>query len=341
MLLSIENLVLPLKTIKIGNRMIGGKIPFFIAEAGINHNGNMKIAKKMVIKASEAGADAVKFQTFKTELLYPKNHKAFKVFKKYELSEENYGELKDVAKSNRIFFLSTPFDFESVDMLDRIGVPAFKIASSDLNFLPLIQYTASKHKPLIISTGMGNVLEIKTAIKTAKNYGAKGIAILHCVSGYPNPIAETNLNCIPQFKKIFHLPIGYSDNGKETETAIIATSLGADIIEKHFTLNSKQSGADHKMSIEPNEMKQLISIIKNMKSILGDGKKRLQPSERGVIKIARRGIYANRDLKKGTILTKKDFVFLRPPNGLKPVHSSVVGKKLIKTLKKGQSIVIN
>lgn len=327
-----------MKTVKIERKIIGNRQPFFIAEAGLNHNGKLKIAKEMVRKASEAGADAIKFQTFKTENLYPKNNKAYKIFKKFELTKEQFGELKDISKSNKIIFCSTPFDFDSVDLLENLKVPVYKIASSDLNFLPLIQYVSMKRKPIIISSGMGTEKEIQIAIDTAKKNGAKGIVVLHCVSGYPTPLTETNLNCIPILKKKFNIPIGYSDNGKDTIVNMIAATLGADVIEKHFTLNSKQKGADHNMSIEPKEMKELISNLKNIRMILGNGKKHVQPSEVEIKKIARRGIYARKKLIKGETITKEKIKFLRPPNGIKPTYHSILSKKARKNFVEDDSI---
>lgn len=317
--------------------MIGKKNSiFFVAEAGINHNGNLKTAKKMVIEASNSGADAIKFQTFKTEKFYTKNHKMFNFFKKFELSQEEFFEVKDVAKSNNILFFSTPLDFESVNILEEINVPLYKIASSDLTFLPLIEYVSKTKKPLILSTGMSTNSEIKKALNVAKKAGAKKIILLHSVSSYPTPVIETNLNCIMQMRKKFQVPVGYSDNGNEFVIPILAAVSGASLIEKHFTLNSKQAGADHKMSIEPNSMKKLIYLLKNIEQILGDGKKRLQPSEKKIVETARRGVYAGRNMKKRTILKKNDLIFLRPSNKYTPNLDSIIGKKLKKDVKKGE-----
>jgi len=192
---------------------------------------------------------------------------------------------------------------------------------------------------MIISTGMSTLKEIKNAVTTIQKKGLKEIAILHCVSGYPTPVEDANLNCIKSLKEEINLPVGFSDNSESFEIPIMASTLGADIIEKHFTLDKKQKGADHSMSIEPDSMKKLISIIKRKNTILGDGIKKIQPSEKEIVKIARRGIYASRDLKKDNVISKQDLICLRPSNGINPIPKKIIGEKIIKNLKKGQSIV--
>jgi N,N'-diacetyllegionaminate synthase len=328
-----------MKIIKLGNIEIGkNKKTFFIAEAGINHNGKIRIAKQMVREAAIAGADAIKFQTFKTEKFYAKNSKGFDFFKKYELTENNFGELKDEAVKNNILFSSTPLDFESFDLLEKIKTPFYKIASSDLTFLPLIEKVSKTKKPIIISTGMGTNFEIQNALNIARKSGSKKIILMHSVSSYPTPVIETNLNSIILMAKKFKVPIGYSDNGDESFIPILASLLGAVVIEKHFTLNSKLKGADHKMSIEPNSMKQLIYNLKNLNKILGNGKKTIQPSVKNIVDLARRGVYSSKDLEKNHIIDKNDIIFLRPGNKSKPKFNGIIGKKLTKNIKKGDPI---
>ena len=327
--------------IKIGNKTVGKKFqPFFIAEGGINHNGKLHIAKKLVEKAAWAGADAVKFQTFNTEKFYVRNHPLFKHFKKYELSKESFGELRDFSKSNNIIFFSTPFDFESVDLLTSLKIPINKIASGDLTYLPLIEYVSKNKKPLIISTGMGKKTEIWSAIRTAKKAGAKKIILLHSITAYPPPLEEINLNSIAKMKKEFNLHVGFSDNGNQDATSVLATYLGASVIEKHFTLNSKQKGADHSISSEPQNLKNLILILKSMEKMLGDGNKTIQPSEKKILAQVRRGVYAGKDMKKNSILKKNDIIFLRPSNRWSSKPGKVIGKKLKNSLKFGDKIEV-
>jgi sialic acid synthase SpsE len=330
-----------MQTIKLGNKKIGeNEKKFFIAEAGININGKVKTAKKMIVEAAKSGADAVKFQTFKTEKFYSKDSKIYNFFKKFELAPEEFAELNDVSKSNNILFFSTPLDFDSLNVLEKINIPFYKIASSDLTFHPLIEAIAKTKKPIILSTGMGTNTDIQKALNVARKAGSKKIILLHSVSSYPTPVIETNLNCIIEMKKKFDVPVGYSDNGDEFFIPILASSLGASVIEKHFTLNAKQPGADHKMSIEPKSMKKLIFYLKNLDDILGNGKKIIQPSVQEIVNIARRGVYANKDLKKGQILKKNDVIFLRPGNRYPPNFENIIGKTLKKDVKKGKSIEI-
>ena len=328
--------------IKIQKRWIGGKNPVFvIAEGGINHNGSVKLAKKIIEKAKNSGADAVKFQTFKAEDLVSPKSKTFKIFKKVELAYEDFSELSDYAKSQKIIFFSTPFSTEAVDLLQKIGVPAFKIASGDLTDIPLIKYAASKKKPMIISTGMANVNEIKDAVKSIQSKNKK-IIIMHSNSSYPTPTNETNLLSIRYLTKKFCYPIGYSDNGKDMLVPIIAVALGAKIIEKHFTINRKLSGPDQKLSADPSDLKNLIENIRLVEKMFGKEEKKCQPSELENIIAARRSITAKLAIKKDTKIQKNLVGLNRPATGIPPKYlGKILGRKTKRRINAGQSIKWN
>ena len=301
---------------------------YFIAEAGLNHNGDIKIAKKLIDEAINCGVDAIKFQTFKTEEFVRKTNKYFPLFKQAELSYDQFGELKDYAKSNRITFFSSPFDIESADYLHKIGVPCFKIASSDLINMPLIKHIAKMNKPMIISSGLAIMSEIEEAVNWCLYEGNNKIALLHCVAHYPTLPEEANLRAVNAMRERFHVPIGYSDNGESTLVDLVAVSLGANLIEKHFTLDKKMSGPDHFFSIEPSGLKTLISQIRLIEEIKGDGRKRPQPSEIEGKYFIRTSITARKDIKKGEILTREALAIKRPAEGVEPKYlEQIIGKK--------------
>jgi len=250
-------------TIEIDGKKIGVNQPtYFVAEGGLNHNGDIKLAKKLIDEAKDCGASAIKFQTYKTEEFVRKSNKYFPLFKQAQLSYEDFGELKDYAKSKKITFFSAPFDTDSADYLDKIGVPCFKIASSDLINIPLIRHIAKMNKPMIISTGLSIMHEIEEAVNYCLYEGNQNIALLHCIAHYPTLPEEANLDAIFTMRKKFGVPIGYSDNGESTLVDLVAVSLGANIIEKHFTLDKKLPGPDHSFSIDPLGLKTLISLKK-------------------------------------------------------------------------------
>lgn len=326
--------------IKIANRWIGKDFPvFIIAEGGINHNGSVKIAKKLIEKAVDAGADAIKFQTFTADDLTSPKSKFYETFKKLELSFDDFSELKDHAKKQDIMFLSTPFSFEAVDMLDRLKVPAFKIASGDLTHIPLIKHIALKNKPIIISTGMANMTEVKYAVKTIEATGNKKIIILHSSSTYPTPPEEANLNAIQSMEHQFSYPIGYSDNGNDMLVPLIAISLGAKLIEKHFTLNRSSNGPDHIVSLDPTLFTNLVRNIRHVEKILGNGIKKCQPSEMENKIEARRSLTAKISLEPGSKILEKSIGFKRPAKGIEPQFiNKVIGKKVIRQINVGESI---
>jgi N-acetylneuraminate synthase/N,N'-diacetyllegionaminate synthase len=312
-----------MRKVKIGDKLVGDEEPcFIIAEAGSNHNGSLKQAKKLIDIASESEADAVKFQIFKAERLSA-DEKIQKVLKKFELRREWVKELNDYAKRKNIMFLATPFDIEAVDLLDEINVPAFKIASGDLTNLPLIKYIAEKGKPIIQSVGLGSLEEIREALDVIYSTGNRNVALLHCVVDYPTKPKNVNLNVIKTLKQ-FHVPIGFSDHTMEISVPIGAVALGASIIEKHFTINRNLAGPDHHYALEPDELKAMIRGIRDVERALGS-EEIIGDLER---KGPKRSIYARVDIHKGATITKDSLSILRPAVGIAPKHiDKIIGKK--------------
>ena len=329
--------------IKIGNRYIGEDEPvFIIAEAGVNHNGDMELAKKLIDVAAEAKADAIKFQTFKAEHVVTKtaqkasyqikntrsNESQYEMIKKFELTEEEFKELYNYAKKKSIIFLSTPFDFESVDFLNELGIPAFKVSSGDLTNIPFLEYIAKKEKPIILSTGMGTIGEVEEAVNAIKEMGNENLILLHCVSNYPAKIESLNLRAIKTLKGTFKLPTGFSDHSLGIYAPIAAVALGAVVIEKHFTLDKKLPGPDHKASLDPDELKEMIKTIRLIEKALGNGIKKPTVEEEEIKKVVRRSIVAKVEIPKGTTITKDMITFKRPGVGLLPKYIKyIIGKK--------------
>jgi len=304
---------------------------FIIAEAGVNHNGDINISKRLVDVAVEAGADAVKFQTFKAENLVTKDApKAkyqkestgsgtqFEMLKKLELSTEAHNILKDYCNEKKIVFLSTPFDFDSVNLLEEIDVPFYKISSSDLTNIPFLEYIAKLNKPMILSTGMASLGEVEKTIEKLRIAGNTKISLLHCTSNYPTDYEDVNLNAMITLKNAFKLSVGYSDHTVGIEVAIAAVAMGAKIIEKHFTLDKDMIGPDHKASLNPCEFKQMVMSIRNIEKALGDGIKKCNRSEENTKKVVRKSIVASRSIHKGETILYDDITFKRPGNGISP-----------------------
>ena len=324
---------------KIDSTIINEKETYVIAEGGLNHNGDVKIAKALIDAAKNCGANAIKFQTYKTENFVRETNQYFDVFKNAELSFEQFEELKDYSKSLDLTFFSTPFDFESAEFLNQIEIPCFKIASSDLTNLPLITSIAKMHKPMIISSGLATMNEIETAVNCCLFEGNNKIALLHCVANYPTQSNEVNLNVINTLKKIFDFPIGYSDNGESTLVDIVAVSMGANIIEKHFTLDKNMSGPDHGFSIDPNGLKSLISQINEIDQMKGDGIKIPQLSEIENRSSIRKSITAKHDLEIGKKIQPNDITIKRPADGIEPKYfKMILGKTLTTNIKKDSPI---
>ncbi|MFA4995849.1 MAG: N-acetylneuraminate synthase [Patescibacteria group bacterium] len=325
---------------------------FIIAEVGVNHNGSLEIAKKMVDAALEAGANAVKFQTFNTELLvsldapkaeYQKdefsNKTQFEMLKELELSEGEFRELKKYCDEKKIIFLSTPFDPRSADFLNELDVPAFKIGSGDLTNTQLLKQVAKFGKPIILSTGMSTIEEISSAVDiiTKEN---KQLILLHCTSSYPASHDTVNLKAMKALKQKFGTLIGYSDHTIGLEASIAAAALGARVVEKHFTLDKKMIGPDHKASINPEELKELVKAIRNIEKAIGDGNKKLCESELNVRRVARKSIFANRDIKKSEKISDEMLVIKRPETGIKPeFFDKIIGMKAIKIIKKDEPLL--
>lgn len=319
--------------IEIGKKTIGKGYPtYIIAEIGSNHNRDIDIAKKLIEKAADAGVDAVKFQTYKAEKLYSKNApkfskdsvKPFDLIKAIELPREWHIALFKYATAKRLHFLSSPFDYEAVDELDKIGVPAFKVASFEITDLELLRYIAKKRKPIILSTGMASLGEIEEALEAIRSQGNNNIILLHCISLYPSPVDIVNLKAIDTLSKVFKIPIGFSDHTLGIHVSIAAVAKGAKIIEKHFTLDRKMKGPDHSFAIEPAELKQMVNYIRDIEKAQGDGIKKVSNNEREMYEKGRRSIIAVQDILKGTKITKKMLIVKRPGYGIEPKFVDIV-----------------
>lgn len=312
-----------------------------IAEAGVNHNGDINLAKKLVDAAVEADADIVKFQTFKAEKLASRlaskaayqlettdaEESQVQMLKKLELTHEMHLELIDYCREKKIKFLSTPFDFDSIRELDELGMDIWKIPSGEITNYPYLVNLARTHKPIIISTGMSNLDEVKEALNVLKENGSCSISLLHCNTQYPTPFEDANLLAIKTLRSVFGLDVGYSDHTLGIEAPIAAVALGATIIEKHFTLDRNLEGPDHKASLEPDELKRMVASIRNIEKALGDGKKVPSKSESTNIDIARKSIVASVDIKKGDVFSEQNITTKRPGNGMSPMlWNEVLGK---------------
>jgi N-acetylneuraminate synthase/N,N'-diacetyllegionaminate synthase len=335
--------------VKIGNKLIGEEEPcFIIAEAGVNHNGSVEQAKKLIDAAKDAEADAVKFQTFNAEkVVIEKAEKAeyqkettgggtqYGMLKNLELSEEDFKELADYAKKAGILFLSSPFDKESVDLLDGINVPAFKIASGEITNFPLLKHIAKKEKPIILSTGMSTLGEVEEALNVIRSEGAEDVILLHCVSDYPASIEDVNLRAMETLKQAFRIPVGFSDHTLGITMPIAAVAMGACVIEKHFTLDRTLPGPDHSFAIEPDELREMERGIREVEKARGGGIKEKSEleSEEMYIK-ARRSIHAKVNIPKGTKIKKDMLIIKRPGYGIKPKFiDMVVGREAKKDIK--------
>jgi len=333
---------------------------FIIAEAGVNHNGKLELAKKLVDVAAEARSDAVKFQTFKAERVvsifadkakYQKKttnatESQFEMIKKLELSFDNFVKIKDYCDRKGIIFLSTPFDYESVDFLENLA-PLYKIGSGEITNLPFLEYIAKKGKPIILSTGMSTLGETEEAVNLILSILTSHVSrfashispltLLHCVSNYPAEYEDVNLKAMLTLKKVFKLPVGYSDHTLGIEISISAIALGAKVIEKHFTLDKNLPGPDHKASLEPDELKAMIRAIRNIEKSLGDGIKRPTQSELEVMKVARRSLVAKRNIRAGEVVRESDILIKRPATGIPSKFKGIViGMKPTRDIRKDE-----
>lgn len=330
---------------------------FIIAEAGVNHNGSLDIAKKMVDAAVEAGADAIKFQTFQAAELVSKfapkaeyqkkstksNESQLEMINKLELDLPTHQELLNYCRAQGIKFLSTPFDMPSIKLLNDLGLDIFKIPSGEIVTFPYLKKIGGLKKKVILSTGMADLGEIEDALDILIKAGTlkENITVLHCNTEYPSPMADVNLLAMVTIREAFKIKVGYSDHTMGIEVPIAAVALGATIIEKHFTLDRTMEGPDHKASLEPGELKAMVNAIRNIEAALGDGIKRTSPSERKNKLIARKSIVASRVIKKGEIFSEENLSVKRPGSGISPVFwDSVIGRPANKDFQADELIEI-
>lgn len=312
-----------------------------IAEAGVNHNGSLETAKKMVDVAKEAGVDYIKFQTFVSEKLVSVNAKMaeyqeqntgkkesqLSMLKKLELSVDEFTELKAYCEQKRIGFLSTPFDLESIDFLNNLGMDFLKIPSGEITNYPYLVKIAKTGVDVVMSTGMCELQEIEKAVHVLTENGTKNISLLHCNTEYPTPYEDVNLKAMNTLGKVFQVPVGYSDHTLGIEVPIAAVARGAAIIEKHFTLDKGMEGPDHKASLEPEELQSMVRAIRNIEKTLGTEEKKPSDSEKKNVIVVRKSIVASKDIKKGEIFTEANLAVKRPGDGISPMlWEEVVGK---------------
>lgn len=362
------------RRINIGKREIGAGLPtFIIAEAGSNHNGSLDQAKRLVDAAAQAGVDAIKFQLFKGEKLYPKNCGIvdspagkidfFEILKQMELPIEWLKTLKKYAEDQGLIFLCTCFDEDAADVLDDIGIQAHKLGSPELNHIPLLKHIANTQKPLILSTGLSTLEEVEDAVEISREYGSGQMALLHCVSAYPTPFEECNLNIVKTLADTFGVAAGISDHTLDPVMApVVAVALGGCVIEKHFTLSKTLEGPDHSFALEPDELKQLVQEVRQVehaqdrmtyayqrfgedlvKVVLGTSRKVITKTEQEIYPNDKRSIHAIADIKKGDRFTKENIAVLRSERNLTPgmlpkFCEAVLGKKANKDLAYSQGI---
>lgn len=355
-----------MEEIKIGGKPVGKNNPvFIIAEAGVNHNGDVGLAKKLVAAAKDAGADAVKFQTWITEEVMMKNvekpsyqkettgdeETQFDMVKKLELTDDETREVAAYAKEIGITFLSTPEGKHCVDLLEDIGAPAFKVGSGDLDNYPHLKYVAGKNKPIILSTGMATMEDVEDSVNFLRACGNNQIILLHCTTSYPAKLSEVNLNSMLAMEK-FGLPVGYSDHTEEITVPVFAVSVGACVIEKHFTLDRNFPGPDHKASLEPNELKEMVYRIKNFepgsfeidekerKMIMGSSNKCPTVSEKELEHLVKKYVVAGVDIKEGSVITENMLAVKRTGGaGLSPrKFFDIVDRKAAQKIKRNEPI---
>jgi len=331
-------------TLHIAGRKIGAPYPcFIIAEAGVNHNGDPELAHRLLEVAAEAGVDAIKFQTFSPEKLAsaqaPKaeyqlattssGESQLDMLRRLTLHSDQYPKLMDEARDRGLLFLSTPFDESSADFLESLGLPTFKIPSGEITNFPLLAHVARKGKPMLISTGMCTLAEVREALRVVADNGDPPIALFHCVSCYPALPADCNLRAMDSLAAEFHVPVGWSDHTLGTAISIAAVARGAALVEKHFTLDRTLPGPDHRMSLEPAELMAMVQDLRATEQALGDGVKRPSNAEMGVAAVARKSLHFARNLPAGSVLGADDVVARRPGAGISPSRLSyVIGRKL-------------
>ena len=316
--------------------------PYIIAEAGVNHNGSFDLARKLVDEAVKAGADCVKFQTFVPEKLvsryaekadYQKastdeNESQLSMLKKLTLSYDNYRDLARYAVSQGIDFCTTAFDEESISFVHELGCKFWKIPSGEITNYPYLVQVASYQEPIVMSTGMSNLKEVREAVDVIRKYSKASLILLHCNTEYPTPFCDVNLMAMKRMQEEFGCLVGYSDHTPGIEIPIAATALGAVIIEKHFTLDKNMPGPDHKASLNPNELCELVQKVRNVNSALGNGEKIIQKSEEKNLNIARKSIVAACKIKKGDLFSVKNLTAKRPGDGISPMRwNEIIGRE--------------
>lgn len=326
---------------------------YIIAEAGVNHNGDLKIAKEMVLAAKRAGADAIKFQTFVTENLVTRNAQMadyqkqntgqqetqFEMLKRLELSYDDYKELKELCSETGIEFLSTPFEIESIKMLEKLDVDKFKVPSGEVTNYPYLVQIAQTGKPVIMSSGMCTWNEIADAVQVLRDHGTTELSLLHCTTEYPAPYNEVNLKVISAMKEKFGVKVGYSDHTQGIEIAIAAVAMGAEIIEKHFTLSRNMEGPDHKASLEPAELESMVQAIRNVEKAMGNSEKIPSQSEIQNMKVVRKSIVAKREIKAGEMFSEENLTTKRPGTGISPMMwEFVIGQTAVRDFEKDECI---
>ncbi len=331
----------------IQNRKIGiGQPVFFIAEAGVNHNGSWELAMQLIDAAADAGADAVKFQTFKTEnIILPtapkstyhiqttgsdKDQSWFELLKTQEISRDMHIALIEYCKKKNIIFMSTPYDKDSIDLLDELDVPAFKIASTDTNNLPLLRYAAKKGKPIILSSAMSTMDEVINAVNAVRETGLNEVAMLQCTGNYPAFLSDSNLRVMDTYLKTLNCVVGYSDHTLEFINPIAATAMGASIYEKHITIDKNLAGPDHRMALDPNELKETIKLIRSTEAALGNSQKEILDSEKENRQKLRKSLVSETEILEGSIITSDNIAVKRPGGGMDPsLYDSLLGKKAL------------
>jgi len=326
---------------------------YIIAEAGVNHNGDLNLAKKMILEAKRAGADAVKFQTFVSENLVSKyaqkadyqkkvtnqEETQLEMLQKLELSFAQFEELNQYAHEVGIEFLSTPFDYDSLNFLTTLSIPIWKIPSGEITNKPFLMKIEQTKRPIILSTGMSTMEEIAAALEIFSDYDRKDISLLHCNTEYPTPYEDVNLRAMGTLWEAFGVKVGYSDHTRGIEIPIAAVALGASIIEKHFTLDNGMPGPDHKASLNPIELSEMVKAIRNVEQALGDCVKKPSPSEMKNISIARKSIVASRNILQGEAFCEENITTKRPGDGISPMYwFDVLGKTANRDFKKDEKI---
>jgi len=329
---------------------------FIIGEAGVNHNGDMRLARKLVDIAADSGVDAVKFQTFHTgkniSRLAPKaeyqriarpEESQFDMTKRLELKDEDFTELARYCDEKKVLFLSTPDDADSVDLLDRLRMPIFKIASGEVTNYPHLRHIGSLGKRVILSTGMADLKEIAAAVDVLIKSGTqrRDIVLLHCTTEYPAPLGEVNLRAMLTIKEKFGLAVGYSDHTEGIEASIAAATLGAEVIEKHFTIDKTLPGPDHQSSLSPDELAGLVRSIRNVERALGDGRKRPSPCELKNIPVLRRSIFAAQPIYRGEVFSEKNLIAKRPGTGISPMEwDRIIGQHAKRDFREDEMILL-